>query len=165
MPRRKCVHENNEMRPRDFRKICFANCAASRISLLRHIRAAVLLFQVAVNTSPMQIYRGQSRFTHKPLYLKKFCHLGRNEITISAAACCCVSNPPLCAGYRFRPVGRFWGLEGQNTFLGVHDFCYYIFKTNFSGNKKPWGTQKKFEGALPPNAPPVATGLCRFIDG
>jgi len=45
-------------------------------------------------------------------------------------------------------------LEGQNTFLGGHDFCfYYIFKTNFSENKKFGGAQKKFGRALPPNAP------------
>ena len=31
-------------------------------------------------------------------------------------------------------------MEGQNTFLEGHDFCfYYIFKRKFSGNKKIWG--------------------------
>jgi len=52
-------------------------------------------------------------------------------------------------------------LEGQNTFLGGHEFCfYYIFETNFSGNKKIWGgtkeiwgVTKEIWGALPPNAP------------
>jgi len=56
-------------------------------------------------------------------------------------------------------------LEGQNTFLGGERFCfYYIFKTNFSGSKKIWGEQKKFRGALPPNATPrVATGLDHIL--
>jgi len=35
---------------------------------------------------------------------------------------------------------------GENTFLEGHDFCFYIFKTNFSANKKMWGVQKKFGG-------------------
>ena len=36
-----------------------------------------------------------------------------------------------------RAVARIWGLEGKNAFLGGRDFCfYYIFKTNFYGNKK-----------------------------
>jgi len=43
-------------------------------------------------------------------------------------------------------VSRFGG--AQYIFRG-HDFCfYYMFKTNFSGRNKIWGTQKKF------NAPP-----------
>jgi len=29
-----------------------------------------------------------------------------------------------------------------------------MFKTNFSGRNKIWEAQKKFWGALPPNAPP-----------
>ena len=48
-----------------------------------------------------------------------------------------------------RPVARFWGLEGQNTFLGGHKFCfYYIFETKFSGigNKKIWGGTKEIWG-------------------
>ena len=54
-----------------------------------------------------------------------------------------------------RPVARFWGLEGQNTFLGGHDFCFYCtFKTNFSGNNKILGSRQKFGGALPQNTPP-----------
>ena len=49
-----------------------------------------------------------------------------------------------------RPVARFWGLEGQNTFLWGHDFCFYeIFKTNFLGTRKFGGTQKKFGGNCP----------------
>jgi len=44
--------------------------------------------------------------------------------------------------------------DKKNTFLGGYDFCFdYIFKTNFSGNKKIWG-------ALP-RMPPVVTGLPR----
>jgi len=45
------------------------------------------------------------------------------------------------------------GLEGQNTFLEGHDFrFYYIFTTNFSGNRKIYG-------GTAPECPPVATGL------
>jgi len=52
-------------------------------------------------------------------------------------------------------------LEGQNTFLGGHDFCfYYIFKTNFSGNKKIWGVTKEILGGTTPECSPVAMGLC-----
>jgi len=46
-----------------------------------------------------------------------------------------------------RPVARFWGLGGQNTFLGGKDFCLcYMFKTNFSSNNKNWGAQKQLGG-------------------
>jgi len=45
-------------------------------------------------------------------------------------------------------------LEGQNTFLGGNDFCFYhIFKTNVLGTRKFGVAQKKFGGAPPPNAP------------
>jgi len=44
-------------------------------------------------------------------------------------------------------VLRFGG--AKYIFRG-HDFCVYcIFKTNFSGNKKIWGSQKKFGGTAP----------------
>jgi len=42
----------------------------------------------------------------------------------------------------------------------VHDFClYYIFKTNFSGNNKRWGSSKEIWGGTTPECPPVPTGL------
>jgi len=45
--------------------------------------------------------------------------------------------------------------EGAKYIFRGHDFCfYYIFKTNVSGNKKIWGSQKKFGGAVPTKAPP-----------
>jgi len=50
-------------------------------------------------------------------------------------------------------------LEGQNTFLGGQDFSFhYMFKTNFSGHNKVWGTQKIWEDTAP-ECNPVATGL------
>jgi len=51
-------------------------------------------------------------------------------------------------------------LEGKNTLLGGHDFCFYhIFKTNVLGTRKFGEAQKKFGGALPPNASPRGYGL------
>ena len=58
-----------------------------------------------------------------------------------------------------KPVSRFWGLEGQNTFLGEHGFVFIIFlKQNFLGTRKFVGEQKTFGGAAP-DCHPVATGL------
>jgi len=43
-------------------------------------------------------------------------------------------------------------LEGQNIFLGGHDFClYHNFKTNFLDTRKFGEAQNKFGGALPPS--------------
>jgi len=51
--------------------------------------------------------------------------------------------------------------EQKSTYLtGFEDFCfYYMFKTNFSGRNKIWGGTKEILVELPPNAPPLATGL------
>jgi len=49
--------------------------------------------------------------------------------------------------------------RGAKCIFRGHDFCfYYIFKTNFSGNTKIWGAQKKFGGHCP-ECSPVATDL------
>ena len=48
------------------------------------------------------------------------------------------------------PVARFGG--AKYIFRGTRIFFYYIFETNFSGNKKFWGGSA-------PECPPVATGL------
>ena len=50
-----------------------------------------LCIQVSINNIDVQICRGMDRTAHKPLYLKKFCREGRNQIDITVAACCCVS--------------------------------------------------------------------------
>jgi len=57
-----------------------------------------------------------------------------------------------------RPAARLYGLEGQNTFLGGQDFCfYYMYKTNLSGHNKVWETNNF--GDTVPECTPVATGL------
>lgn len=48
--------------------------------------------QVSVNANPLIIDRGENKTTHKPLYLKEVCQIGRNTIQITVSACCCVSS-------------------------------------------------------------------------
>jgi len=51
-----------------------------------------------------------------------------------------------------------WGT--QNIVWGArYLFLLYVLITNFLGTTKFVGAQKKFVRVLPPNAPPVATGL------
>ncbi|XP_077377608.1 zinc finger MIZ domain-containing protein 2-like isoform X2 [Festucalex cinctus] len=45
--------------------------------------------QVSVNATPLTIERGDNKTSHKPLYLKQVCQLGRNTIQITVTACCC----------------------------------------------------------------------------
>ena len=48
-----------------------------------------------------------------------------------------------------RPVTRFQGLRGQNTFLGGHDSCFYdMLKMHFTGNSKIWGYEKIWGAVL-----------------
>jgi len=79
---------------------------------------------------------------------------GTAQVTTAETGCgSCLSRVYELCRRASSPVARFWGLEGQNTFLGGHDFCFYdIFKTNFSGNKKIWGNTKEIWGKLPLNA-------------
>jgi len=43
-----------------------------------------------------------------------------------------------------RPVARFYGLQGQNTFLWGKDFkIYHMFETNFSEHNKILGGTNK----------------------
>jgi len=53
-----------------------------------------------------------------------------------------------------RPVARFWGLGGKNTFLLAKDFnCYRMFETTFSENNKIWGGKNVF-GLTAAECPP-----------
>ncbi|XP_076361206.1 zinc finger MIZ domain-containing protein 1-like isoform X3 [Tachypleus tridentatus] len=45
--------------------------------------------QVSVNAVPITIDRGETKTSHRPLYLKEVCHPGRNTIQITVTACCC----------------------------------------------------------------------------
>jgi len=61
--------------------------------------------------------------------------------------------------HRLRPVARFHGLRGRNTFSGGQDFCFHhTFKADFSWNNKIGGGTNKIWEDLSPNVP-VATGL------
>ncbi|XP_032666502.1 zinc finger MIZ domain-containing protein 1-like [Odontomachus brunneus] len=42
-----------------------------------------------VNEKPFIIDRGENKTSHKPLYLKEVCRIGRNTIQITALTCCC----------------------------------------------------------------------------
>ena len=64
---------------------------------------------------------------------------------------------------RTRPVARFEGLEGQNTFLWGKDFSiYHMFETNFSEHNKIWGPQKHL-GVTAPECLTVSAGLGRTV--
>lgn len=45
--------------------------------------------QVSVNATPLSIDRGESKTSHRPLYLKEVCQAGRNTVQITVTACCC----------------------------------------------------------------------------
>ena len=46
---------------------------------------------VSVNNKPLDIERGENKSSHKPLYLKHICSMGRNTFQITVTNCCCVS--------------------------------------------------------------------------
>jgi len=69
------------------------------------------------------------------------------------------ATPHINAASATRPVARFEDLVGHSTFLGGTIFAFTMcLKQTFLGATKFLGAQKKFRGALPPNAP-VATGM------
>lgn len=46
---------------------------------------------VSVNNTPLNLVRGDSTTSHKPLLLKNVCKAARNTIQINVLVCCCVS--------------------------------------------------------------------------
>lgn len=60
---------------------------------------------ISVNNRALTIERGEHCSYHKPLHIKNVCVPGKNIITISAGACCCVSS---VNKYIIRPTSRLY---------------------------------------------------------
>uniref|UniRef100_A0A2C9K192 SP-RING-type domain-containing protein n=1 Tax=Biomphalaria glabrata TaxID=6526 RepID=A0A2C9K192_BIOGL len=85
---------------------------------------------VSVNATPLNIERGDSKTTHKPLYLKDVCQAGRNTIQITVTACCCSHLFVLQLVHRPSIRSVLQGLLRKRLLPAEH--CITKIKRNFS---------------------------------
>ncbi|KAM9858382.1 zinc finger MIZ domain-containing protein 2-like isoform 2-T2 [Aulostomus maculatus] len=91
--------------------------------------------QVSVNATPLTIERGDNKTSHKPLYLKQVCQLGRNTIQITVTACCCSHLFVLQLVHRPSVRSVLQGLMKKRLLPAEH--CVTKIKRNFSSGSIP----------------------------
>ncbi|XP_051924876.1 zinc finger MIZ domain-containing protein 2-like [Hippocampus zosterae] len=90
--------------------------------------------QVSVNATPLSIERGDNKTSHKPLYLKQVCQLGRNTIQITVTACCCSHLFVLQLVHRPSVRSVLQGLMKKRL---PAEHCVAKIKRNFSSGSVP----------------------------
>ncbi|XP_014478426.1 PREDICTED: zinc finger MIZ domain-containing protein 1 [Dinoponera quadriceps] len=97
--------------------------------------------QVSVNANPLVIDRGENKTTHKPLYLKDVCQIGRNTIQITVSACCCSHLFVLQLVHRPSVRSVLQGLLRKR--LLAADNCISKIKKNFNSTISTNGIQSE----------------------